>query len=66
MGTYNTLRAKLTCPHCLETEELAVECKFEIYRFLWLRTFHHPIAVAAVALEGGAQLRFVELDGRGG
>lgn len=39
----------------------------EAYRFLWLRTFHHPIAVrAALSADGGASLRAVELDGAGG
>jgi hypothetical protein len=38
----------------------------DTYRFLWLRTFHHPIAVR-VALRGDAgSLVAVELDGQGG
>jgi hypothetical protein len=39
----------------------------EVYRFLWLRSFHHPIAVRIMGLaEGGARLVAVELTGAGG
>lgn len=39
----------------------------EIYRFLWLRSFHHPIAVRlAVRKDGTALLISKETDGKGG
>jgi hypothetical protein len=36
------------------------------YRFTWLRTFHHPIAVRIDATSERATLTAVELDGAGG
>jgi hypothetical protein len=36
------------------------------YRFLWLRTFHHPIAIRVQRTGSSTILRGVELDGRGG
>ncbi|MCY1230808.1 hypothetical protein D9M72_432370 [compost metagenome] len=36
------------------------------YRFLWLRTFHHPIAIRATITGRQAILHAVELDGKGG
>jgi CheY-like chemotaxis protein len=38
----------------------------EIYRFLWLRTFHCPIAVVLEKHSGGGTLIAKALDGRGG
>lgn len=38
----------------------------EAYRFTWLRTFHHPIAVRITWSEEGGELTSVELDGAGG
>lgn len=38
----------------------------ETYRFLWLRTFHKPIAVRIVRSVNGVQLTAVELSGAGG
>jgi hypothetical protein len=39
----------------------------EIYRFLWLRSFHHPIAVRlSVRKDGSALLISKETDGKGG
>ncbi len=38
----------------------------ETYRFLWLRTFHHPIAVRVARSKEGIQLSAVELSGAGG
>jgi hypothetical protein len=38
----------------------------EAYRFLWLRTFHHPISVRIETAGGKAILVAVELDGKGG
>jgi hypothetical protein len=38
----------------------------EVYRFLWLRTFHHPIAVRITHAGGGAMLVVTELTGAGG
>lgn len=39
---------------------------YPIYRFLWLRTFHRPIAVRVEERAGGLHLFAVELDGSGG
>lgn len=36
------------------------------YRFTWLRTFHHPIAIRVVAENGQFKLFATELDGAGG
>ena len=38
----------------------------EEYRFLWLRTFHKPIAVRIWADAASAQMRVVRLSGAGG
>lgn len=38
----------------------------EAYRFLWLRTFHHPVSVRIESFQGKARLVAVELDGKGG
>lgn len=37
-----------------------------VYRFTWLRTFHHPIAIRIAPTTDGAQVDAVELDGAGG
>ena len=36
------------------------------YRFTWLRTFHHPVAVRIAQTNSSAHLVAVELDGAGG
>lgn len=38
----------------------------EGYRFVWLRTFHHPIGVSVVRAAGGWMLYATELNGAGG
>lgn len=38
----------------------------EVYRFLWLRSFHRPIAVRIEKTSDQLQLSLVETDGRGG
>ena len=38
----------------------------EVYRFLWLRTFRHPVAVTLERNVDHFELRSVELDGAGG
>jgi hypothetical protein len=38
----------------------------ETYRFLWLRTWGHPIAVRIAGLSTGGLISAVELDGAGG
>jgi hypothetical protein len=40
--------------------------KDEVYRFLWLRTFHHPIAVRLERDGYSVKLKAVEFDGAGG
>jgi hypothetical protein len=44
----------------------SVSVDTEIYRFLWLRTFHHPIAVRITRRAGATTLHGVRLDGAGG
>jgi hypothetical protein len=36
------------------------------YRFLWLRTFHEPIAIRAIHLSGSTTLIVKQSDGQGG
>lgn len=52
---------------CAMREELLARSSAdEAYRFLWLRSFHHPVAVRVEASGGTAALVAVELDGTGG
>jgi len=44
----------------------SVSADTEIYRFLWLRTFHHPVAVRITRRAGATNLHGVQLDGAGG
>jgi hypothetical protein len=45
----------------------AANKEFLGYRFLWLRTFHHPISMKLrIRLDGNAQLTCIELAGAGG
>lgn len=37
-----------------------------VYRFTWLRSFHHPVAVRVTDFGGRGRLDVVELDGFGG
>jgi hypothetical protein len=36
------------------------------FRFLWLRTFHHPVAIRVQHLGSSTLLHAIELDGNGG
>ncbi|MDR3159831.1 MAG: hypothetical protein LBU11_12705 [Zoogloeaceae bacterium] len=48
-------------------DEPSISCgKPDVYRFTWLRTFHHPVAVRIAAQGDSAILYAVELDGAGG
>jgi hypothetical protein len=38
----------------------------ETYRFLWLRSFHDPIAVRVVCIEKACAVTGVRTDGKGG
>jgi hypothetical protein len=38
----------------------------DVYRFTWLRTFHHPVAIRIAAQGDNTILYAVELDGKGG
>jgi hypothetical protein len=38
----------------------------ETYRFLWLRSFHHPIAIRLSCTNGTCQLAAVRTGGKGG
>lgn len=40
--------------------------RYPVYRFLWLRTFHHPVVVRVEKRKDGMHLFAVELDGAGG
>ncbi len=44
----------------------AANPKADVYRFLWLPTFTHPIGVRVDRKASGARLRVVVLDGQGG
>ena len=51
---------------CLCSETLVKE-KYESYRFLWLRSFHHPVFIQLINRgTGDASLIYKELDGKGG
>ena len=56
--------------HLRAMSEPSLSCgsnsELETYRFLWLRTFHHPVAVRIARSETGVQLTAVELSGAGG
>jgi hypothetical protein len=45
---------------------LACETQRPVYRFLWLRSFHHPVTVRVEELPEGMRVVAVELDGTGG
>lgn len=42
---------------------LACETRFPVYRFMWLRSFHNPIAVRVEQHDDGMHLAAVELEG---
>jgi len=48
--------------------EPCLQCvsRYPVYRFLWLRTFHHPVVVRIEKRKDGMHLFAVELDGAGG
>jgi hypothetical protein len=47
--------------------ELSQESKQQVYRFLWLRTFHHPVAVRIeFQSDGSASVTVKVTDGAGG
>jgi hypothetical protein len=50
----------------MREEPLAHSAADEAYRFLWLRSFHHPVSVRIEASSGTSALIGVELDGAGG
>ncbi len=56
--------------HLRAMSEPALSCgsggNQDVYRFTWLRTFHHPIAVRVTHSDGGTVLEAVELGGAGG
>ena len=56
--------------HLRAMSEASLSCGIEksvtSYRFTWLRTFHHPIAVRVTNSTGVTCLVAVELDGAGG
>jgi len=50
----------------MDEPALAVSPDTRTYRFLWLRTFHHPVAVRVVRDAAGDRVIATELDGAGG
>jgi hypothetical protein len=54
--------------HLSAMGEPSLQCasRYPVYRFLWLRSFHHPIAVRVEKREDDMHLFAVELDGAGG
>jgi hypothetical protein len=56
--------------HLRAMSETSLSCgkdvESETYRFTWLRTFHHPIAVRITRIDGQGRLIAVELNGYGG
>jgi hypothetical protein len=47
--------------------EALLKEKYESYRFLWLRTFNHPVFIQLISRgPGNAVLIYKELDGKGG
>jgi hypothetical protein len=56
--------------HLTAMEEPSLSCgaleDSEAYRFLWLRTFHNPVAVRVFQRDGDYGLEAVILDGAGG
>ncbi len=54
--------------HLAAMGELSLNCptRFPVYRFLWLRTFHHPIAIRVEYRAGETVVFATELDGAGG
>lgn len=54
--------------HLRAMEEPSFQCDsaWPAYRFLWLRSFHRPVAVRIERRENGTYLTAVELDGAGG
>jgi hypothetical protein len=54
--------------HLLAMREPSLNCATDwpVYRFLWLRTFHHPIVVRVEFKPNETRLIAVELDGAGG
>lgn len=54
--------------HLSAMREPSLQCvsRCPVYRFLWLRTFHRPIAVRVEKRDDGMHLFAVELDGAGG
>jgi hypothetical protein len=59
--------AQLRAMHEPSLLDLAKDKSILAYRFVWLRTFHHPIAVRILIRPNGtAQLTSVEMTGAGG
>jgi hypothetical protein len=54
--------------HLEAMKEPSFQCEtpYPVYRFLWLRTFHHPIAIRVEQRPDGMHVFAIELDGAGG
>ena len=65
----DAFRRRWYSSHLRTMDEPSLSCgpdSREAYRFLWLRTFHRPIAVRVAAHGDTVTLTLVELDGAGG
>lgn len=65
----DAFRRRWYSPHLRAMAEPSLSCgapEAESYRFLWLRSFHAPIAVRLTAEGDAARLTSVELSGAGG
>ncbi len=54
--------------HLTAMNEPSISCgtSGRIFRFTWLRTFHHPVSVRVTEISGAASLVAIELNGAGG
>jgi hypothetical protein len=48
------------------SEPILPESPGETYRFLWLRSFHHPVSVRVVCIDNACELTGLRTDGQGG
>lgn len=66
----DALERELYSRHLAAMHQTSLSCgaadTSEIYRFLWLRSFHRSISVRVVLKRDGARIEFTELTGSGG
>jgi predicted small lipoprotein YifL len=68
VASLDGLRARWYSKHLKAMSErpIALENGRRTYRLLWLRTFHHPVAIRIVATKDTQTVYATELDGAGG